>query len=74
MIRETVMGNGPNQREWIIYGIERLDGEVAQFSEHVSNVERKLDRLEYAVIGLLGLGFITLAVMLMPLFGVRFGG
>ena len=71
---EPMMCNESNQRGWIAHGVGRLEGEVAQFSGHVSNVERKLDRLEYAVLGLLGIGFIALAVMLLPLFGVRIGG
>ena len=47
---------------------------MAQFSEGVSKVEQKLDRLQYAIIALLGIGFIALTVMLTPMFGERFGG
>ncbi len=71
---KSAMGNQSSEGDWIVQGVRRLDGEVARFSDGVSRVERKLDRLQYATIAFLGLGFITLALTLMPLFGVKLGG
>ena len=72
--RKSAMGNQSDSGDWIVQGIGRLEGEVAQFSEGMSRMEQKLDRLQYAVIALLGIGFIALTVMLTPMFGERFGG
>ena len=68
------MANEPNQRDWIVHSLGRLEGEVKQLNDRMGSVEQRLDRLLYAIIGLLGLGLITLFGMLLSLFGVRFGG
>ena len=68
------MANEPNQQGWIAHSLGRLEGEVKQLNERMGSVEQRLDRLLYAVIGLLGLGLITMFGMLLSLFGVRFGG
>ena len=68
------MANEAPQRDWVVHSLGRLEGEVKQFNERMSNVEQRLDRLLYAVIGLLGLGLITVFGMLLSLFGVRLGG
>ena len=68
---ESAMGNQSDSGDWIVQGIGRLEGEVAQFSERVGNVEQRLDRLLYALLfigGTIGVG------VLLSLFGVRFGG
>ena len=65
------MANEPNQQDWIVHSLGRLEGEVRQLSERVGNVERRLDQLLYALLfigGTIGVG------VLLSLFGVRFGG
>ncbi len=64
------MANEPNQRDWIVYSLGRLEGEVKQLSERMASVEKRLDQLLYALLvigGTIGVG------VLLSLFGVRFG-
>jgi len=65
------MANEPNQRDWIVHSLGRLEGEVKQLSERMASVEKRLDQLLYALLvigGTIGVG------VLLSLFGVRFGG
>ena len=65
------MANEPNQRDWIVHSLGRLEGEVKQLSERMASVEKRLDQLLYALLvigGMIGVG------VLLSLFGVRFGG
>jgi len=64
------MANEPNQRDWIVHSLGRLEGEVKQLSERMASVEKRLDQLLYALLvigGTIGVG------VLLSLFGVRFG-
>ena len=64
------MANEPNQRDWIVHSLGRLEGEVKQISERMASVEKRLDQLLYALLvigGTIGVG------VLLSLFGVRFG-